>query len=63
MQYIVPRFFKVGKVLVADREAVIIREKGEYVQFLEIVDATWEARSGPTSQGSDLEMHRVNVVN
>lgn len=58
LRYIVPRYFKVGKVLVADREAVIIREKGEYVQYLEIVDATWEARSGPR----DLEMHRVSVV-
>ena len=49
-------------MLVADREAVIIREKGECVQYLKIVDATWEARSGPTSNG-DLEMRRVNVVN
>lgn len=62
LQYIVPRFFKVGKVLVADREAVIIREKGEYVQYLELVDAAWEARSGPTGN-DDPEMHRVSIVN
>lgn len=62
LRYLVPRYFKVGKVLVADREAVIIREKGEYVQYLEIVDATWEARSGPMDI-EDLEMHRVSMAN
>ena len=62
LRYVVPRYFKKNKVLVTDREAVIIREKGEYVQYLEIVDASWESRSGPASNG-DLEMHRVSVAN
>ena len=43
--YIVPRFFKKGRMLVADREAVIVRENGEYVQYLEIVDAAWKVYS------------------
>ena len=40
--HVVPRFFTKRKMLVADREAVIVRENGEYVQFLEIVEAAWE---------------------
>lgn len=59
LMYMVPRYFKKGKVLVADREAVIVRENGEYVQYLEIVDATWEARSGPPDNG-DSEMALVD---
>ena len=42
--YLVPKWFKKDKVLVTDREAVIVRENGEYVQFLEIVEAAWEAQ-------------------
>lgn len=59
LMYVVPPLFKKNKSLVADREAVIIREKGEYVQYLEIVDATWEA--GGRNNG-DVEMHRVNII-
>lgn len=62
LMYVVPRWFMKGKTLVADREAVIVREKGEYVQFLEIVDATWEVGPERTPNG-DVEMRRVNVVN
>lgn len=59
-KYVYPPLFKDGKVLVVDREATIVREHGEYVQALEIVDASWERRSGPGS--NEVEMQRVNVV-
>ena len=62
LMYVVPRFFMKRKTLVADREAVIIRENGEYVQYLEIVDAAWEVTS-EGMHGRDVEMHRVNLVN
>jgi amino acid permease len=61
LMYGVPRFFMKNKELVADREAVIVRENGEYVQHLEIVDASWEARLRPASDG-DVEMHTGNVL-
>lgn len=41
--YAIPPLFKKGKMLYADRKAIIVREIGEYVQYLEIVDAAWEA--------------------
>lgn len=58
--YIVPLLNK-GKMLVTDREAIIIRENGEYVQYLEVVDTAWEAR-GDSRTKEDLEMHRMSVV-
>lgn len=59
-QHIYPPLFKDGKVLVVDREAVIVREHGEYIQALEVVDASWERRSGPGS--NEEEMQTVSVV-
>jgi amino acid permease len=59
--YIVPRLFEKGKILVADREAVIVRENGEYVQYLEIVDTSWEVGSHSKDNG-DVEMHRMTVL-
>jgi len=59
-QYIYPPLFKDGKVLVVDREAVIVREHGEYIQALEVVDASWERRCGPGS--NEVEMQTVSVV-
>ena len=41
--YVIPKLFKKGKMLYADRKAIIVREKGEYVQHLEIVETSWEA--------------------
>ena len=58
--YIYPPLFKDGKKLVVDREATIVREHGEYVQALEIVDASWERKSGPGS--NEVELQRVSVV-
>lgn len=58
VRYAVPRFFMKNKELVAHREAVIVRENGEYVQYLEIVDASWEVRSPPTRAGV-LETRRL----
>ena len=49
LAYVVPNTFMKGRVHVINREAVIVRENGEYVQHLEIVDSTWESKSGPTS--------------
>ncbi|KAI4196732.1 MAG: hypothetical protein LQ350_006378 [Teloschistes chrysophthalmus] len=59
-EYIYPPLFKDGKVLIVDREAVIVREHGEYVQALEVVDASWERKSGPGS--NDTEMQKVTVA-
>ena len=64
-KHVYPRYFKDGKVLVVDREAVIVYEDGEYVQALEIVDFSWEARSGPGSNWdgrNEMEVQTVNVV-
>ncbi|KAL9583922.1 MAG: hypothetical protein Q9212_002420 [Teloschistes hypoglaucus] len=59
-EYVYPPLFKDGKVLIVDREAVIVREHGEYVQALEVVDASWERKSGPGS--NDTEMQKVTVA-
>lgn len=48
-KYVYPPLLKDGKVLIVDREALIVREHGEYVQALEHVEANWERRSGPAS--------------
>ena len=61
-RYVYPPLFKKDKVFVVDREAVIVHENGEYAQALEIVDFSWEARSGPGSN-DELELHTVSVVN
>ena len=63
-KHVYPRYFKDGKILVVDREAVIVHEDGEYVQALEIVDASWEARSGPGSNWNERngEIRMVSVV-
>ena len=64
-KHVYPRYFKGGKVLVVDREAVIVYEDGEYSQALEIVDFSWEARSGPGSNwdvSNEAEVKTVNVV-
>ena len=60
--YVVPPLFMKRKTLVTDREAVIVREKGEYVQFLEIVDTSWEVTAEGTND-RDVEMHRVSMLN
>ena len=63
--HVYPRYFRDGKVLVVDREAVIVHEDGEYVQALEIVDFSWQARRGPGSNwdaGNEAEMQTVSVV-
>ena len=60
-----PRYFRDGKVLVVDREAVIVHEDDEYVQALEIVDFSWQARMGPGSNwdaGNEVEMQTVSVL-
>ena len=43
LTYVVPPLFQKGKTLKAHREAIIVREKGAYVQHSEIVDTSWEA--------------------
>ena len=55
--YLIPRIRK--EVLVVDRHAVIVKEQGEWVQALEVVEATWVARSGPSGspeRGDTKEM-------
>lgn len=61
-QYVVPRIMK--KVLVVEREAVLVKEQGEWVQAMELVEASWVARPGPTSNsanGYEYDMERVTV--
>ncbi|CAF9934066.1 MAG: hypothetical protein ALECFALPRED_005836 [Alectoria fallacina] len=41
--YLIPRIRK--EILVVERQAVIVKEKGEWVQALEVVEAIWVARS------------------
>ena len=55
--YLIPHVRK--EVLVVERQAVIVREKGEWVQALEVVEAIWVARSGPAGgleQGDSKDM-------
>ena len=59
--YVVPLLFKKGKMLYADRKAVIVREHGEYVQYLEVVDTAWEAGADSTDN-RDTEMQRMTVL-
>ena len=59
--YVIPPLFKKGKMLFADRKAIIVRENGEYVQYLEIVDTAWEAGEAPTDNW-DTEMRRMTVL-
>lgn len=61
-KYAYTPLLKDGKVLDVDREALIVREHGEYVQALEHVDASWERRSGPGSTDGAKEMQRVEVL-
>ncbi|KAL8928810.1 MAG: hypothetical protein Q9208_001588 [Pyrenodesmia sp. 3 TL-2023] len=61
-KYVYPPLVKDGKVLIVDREALIVREHGEYVQALEHVDANWERRTGPGSNEGEEEMQRVEVL-
>ena len=49
------RFFRKRKQLVVDREAVIVREKGEYVQFMEIVERIWDVIRAPETNGHLLD--------
>ena len=59
--YVVPPLFKKNKMLVTDREATIVHENGEYVQYLEIVDASWEIR-GDSTNSRTMESHRMTVL-
>ncbi len=43
--YVIPKMRK--QVLEVEREAVIVKEKGEWVQAIELVYADWVARHGP----------------
>ena len=56
--YLIPHIRK--EILVVERHAVIVREKGEWVQALEVVEAIWVARSGPAG---DPEQRDSKVMN
>jgi len=63
-QYLVPRIKR--KILVVEREAVLVKERGEWVQAVELVEASWVARPGPGSTSADwhdanYDMERVTV--
>ena len=45
--YVIPKLRK--QVLEVEREAVIVKEKGEWVQAIELVYADWGPRSGPVA--------------
>lgn len=64
VQYLVPRIKR--KILVVEREAVIVKERGEWVQAVELVEASWVARPGPgstsaDSQDTNYDVERVTV--
>ena len=48
-------------MLYADREAIIVRENGEYVQYLEIVDTAWEA-VGDSTGNESTELRRMTLT-
>ena len=49
--YLIPQIRK--QVLVVERHATIVKEKGEWVQALETVETIWVARSEPSNAGED----------
>lgn len=56
--YLIPRIRK--EVLVVERQAVIVKEKGEWVQALEVVEAIWVANAEPegvTERGDSKVMN------
>lgn len=57
--YVIPRIRK--EVLNVERQAVIVKEKGEWVQALEVVEATWVARSGPVGFPEQGDSKVVNL--
>ncbi|KAL6716587.1 hypothetical protein ACLMJK_006154 [Lecanora helva] len=61
LHYIVPRMKK--RVLVVEREAVLVKEKGEWVQAVELVEASWEARGPKNNTNFDTERITVSVKN
>lgn len=57
--YVIPKIRK--QVLVVEREAVIVKEKGEWVQAIELVYADWGPRSGPAAaDGNGFANGNVN---
>lgn len=60
--YLIPRIRK--EVLVVERQAVIVKEKGEWVQALEVVEAVWVARSGPVGvpEQGDSDVTKFEVA-
>ena len=57
--YLIPRIRK--EVLVVDRHAVIVKEQGEWVQALEVVEATWVARAGPSGHPERGDAKEMNL--
>ena len=49
--YVIPKIRK--QVLEVEREAVIVKEQGEWVQAIELVYAKWMARHGPVAADGD----------
>ena len=63
--YVVPRIKK--KVLVVAREAILVKEEGEWVQAVELVEASWIARPRPMSNSANgshenHDMERMTVT-
>ena len=59
--YVIPKLRK--QVLEVEREAVIVKEKGEWVQAIELVYADWGPRTGPVAadDGNGYEMGTGHV--
>lgn len=62
IRYFIPRFIKHGRRLFADREAVIVFENGEYTQYLEIIDTSWELQGDVDSETASYEMGHQTVT-
>ena len=48
-------------VLIVEREAILVKEKGEWVQAVELVDVKWGARSGPASHERNIYENHSGV--
>ena len=57
--YVIPKIRK--QVLEVEREAVIVKEKGEWVQAIELVYAEWVARHGPIAAVDGYGIGAENV--
>ena len=57
--HVIPRIKK--QVLVVEREGVLVKQEGEWVQEVELIAFIWEARKGPRSGSPDTYSKSSNL--